>query len=112
MSRTKMDEINRMWEIEREAKNKKWKSIVASDKAAKKKGSLVGRYIQESYADGYSFYLITKETRSSVTIEVVTGIGDDWVLPMFGRKTTVKKSYAKRNVEMRDSLAELLGEEE
>jgi uncharacterized protein YutD len=55
-----------------------------NDRKAAEKGSLIGRYIQESYADGYAYYVITKVKKNTVTIKSVKGIGDDWEIPYWG----------------------------
>ena len=57
-----------------------FKKLQKQDKMAKKVGKLVGRYIDEPWADGNAFYVIVKENKTSVRIRVVTGIGDDWII--------------------------------
>lgn len=81
------------------------KAITAKDTAAKEKGILLGRYIQEQYADGYAFYEIIKVNKKSVRIQVLTGLGDDWMIPMWGQKTSIPMKYAVDSVARRDGLA-------
>lgn len=76
------------------------------DEKVKSEGGLVGRYIQEPYADSYAIYQIVGEKGSKVKIKVVTGIGDDWVLPMWGRECMIDKGYAQSSVYRRDKLRE------
>jgi len=77
------------------------------DKTAKQNKKLVGRYIREKYADGYSFYKIVKENKHTVRIQVITGIGDDWVIPYWGESSTINKNYALSNIQYRDELAKI-----
>ena len=79
-----------------------WKALVKQDSDAKKSGRLVGRYISEGYADGSAYYVVVKENKSTVKIEVATGIGDDWVFPCWGEEFTITKDYALRNIKRRD----------
>ena len=90
---------------------KKWdkndKALVKEDRKAKEKGCLVGRYIQEPFADGYAFYKIVKENKKTVVIEVIKNLGDDWVIPYWGEKTTIDKRYAIMSVEWRDKAEKI-----
>lgn len=86
---------------------KNFKKLEAQDLIARAKGQLVGRYIQEPYADGYAYYVITKETKTKVHLKVVSDIGDDWVIPYWGNGAMMDKSYAMNNIQRRDSLKEL-----
>jgi hypothetical protein len=67
----------------------KWEQIVQTDKEAIANNTLVGRYLTHGFADGMAVYQVTKINKKSVRIEVVTGIGDDWILPAWGVKTTL-----------------------
>ncbi len=84
---------------------KNQKEMRDRDQESKAKGILKGRYIREPYADNYAFYEIIRENKKTVRIRVITGIGDDWVLPMFGEEATVDKDYAINNIAYRDYLA-------
>lgn len=85
--------------------------IADKDSKAKAEGKLVGRYINEPYADGKAVYVITKEFKTKVEIEVCTGIGDDWVIPYWGTKTKIDKSYALTNIQWRDNVEKLFRKE-
>lgn len=85
------------WEINNE-------NLRKIDERVKTEGGLVGRYIQEPYADSYAIYQIVSEKGSKVKIKAITGIGDDWVLPVWGRETMIDKSYAQSSVYRRDRL--------
>lgn len=89
---------------------KRWNDLLDQDRESKRLGRLVGRYISHPYADGNAIYTITAESARKVTVEVVTGIGDDWVLPAWGPKTTISKSVARKFLEKRDALAALFEE--
>lgn len=78
------------------------------DQESKTQGMLKGRYLREPYADSYAYYEIIRENKKSVRVRVVTEIGDDWVLPLFGEETTVDKEYAMRNIGQRDYFEDLV----
>jgi len=99
-SKNRADEIFKLYE-------ENFQRMEDEDAAAKAAGTLVGRYIREPYADGAAFYKITQEAKKTVRIQVVTGIGDDWIIPYFGKDTTIEKAYAVRNIKGRDTLAEI-----
>ena len=81
-----------------------WDKIVSEDKAAKDDGKLVGRYIKEQIADGFAIYQIVRENKQTVRIKVVTGIGDDWIIPYWGEEAAIDKAYAQGNIEWRDHM--------
>ncbi len=86
---------------------KKFQEVQKQDKLAKEEGNLVGRYIREPFADGFAFYEIIKEFKSKVKIRVITGVGDDWTIPYWGKETTIDKEYAAENIGRRDTLTKL-----
>jgi hypothetical protein len=90
-----------------EAMKKNWAKLQECDKTAKENGELVGRYIDEPFADGKAIYQIVKENKKTVRIRVCTGLGDDWVIPYWGEEATIDKEYAVKKVAQRDALAEL-----
>jgi hypothetical protein len=77
------------------------------DADAKAKGTIVGRYVAEPYADGYAYYEILWENKATVTAQVITGIGDDWVIPYWGRRAKIDRAYALRSLRIRDTYAEI-----
>lgn len=95
-----MDEVIQKWK-------ENMQKVYDMDAEAKAKGELKGRYISEQYADGYAIYQIVKENKASVLIQVVTEIGDDWVIPYWGESTTIPKEYAVNHVARREAMAEL-----
>jgi hypothetical protein len=84
-----------------------WRRLKEKDAQAKARGTLVGRYIKEPYADGYAVYEITRANPKSVHIKVVRGIGDDWEIPYWGSEATIKRSYAEENIRRREVLERL-----
>lgn len=78
-----------------------------NDQEAKAKGTLVGRYIDHPYADGKAIYIIVRENKLSVKIEVCSGLGDDWVLPAWGGSATIPKETALQFVNSRDNMRKL-----
>ena len=86
---------------------KNWKTLEETDAASRASKQLVGRFIQEPFADSYAVYKITKENKKTVRVEVVTGIGDDWALPYWGAEATVDKAYIMQKINQREMLAKL-----
>lgn len=41
-------------------------------------------------------------------IRVITGIGDDWVLPMWGNETSISKDYALQKIRQREFWDDLI----
>ena len=76
--------------------------ILAQDKRAKERQSMVGRVIMHPYADGQAVYEITRVNKRTVRIRVVTGIGDDWVLPAWGAETLIPFDTAVEFLQRRD----------
>lgn len=76
------------------------------DQMVKSKGGILGRYVQEPYADGYAVYQVVEEKATKVKLRVVTGIGDDWVLPMWGEEAMVDKSYVQTSIYRRDKMSD------
>lgn len=81
-----------------------WDGLYKKDQELKAKGELVGRFIQESYADGYAIYTIEKIKGSKVLIAVVTDIGDDWRIPYWGDAAWIDLKYANQSIEGRDRI--------
>lgn len=84
-----------------------WQKLNDIDTEAKQNGSLLYRYIQHSFADGYAIYQIVRLTKRTATIVVATGLGDDWVLPAWGRRATIDLATATAFVQQRDALEDL-----
>lgn len=84
-----------------------WNKLFKKDQELKEKGELVGRFIQESYADGFAVYTIKTIKGKKALIQVVTGIGDDWRIPYWGDKALIDLKYAVQNIERRDTLNKL-----
>jgi len=91
--------------------DQKEKQINEQDIRAREQGNLVGRIIRHPYADGYAVYEIIKENKKTVRVSVVTGIGDDWVLPAWGYETSIPKESALRFIRNSDIFAEIFGAE-
>ena len=72
------------------------------DKEAREKGEILHRYITEPYADGKAIYQIIKVNKKTVRIKVCLGIGDEWVLPMFGEECLVDRNYIEETLKRRD----------
>lgn len=83
--------------------DKNFKAMQERDKEAKEKGTLIGRYISEPFADGSAYYEIIKVNKKTVKIRVIKEIGDDWVIPYWGEEASIDIEYAKNSVEGRDA---------
>lgn len=79
-----------------------WKRLQELDEEAQRRGLVVGRYITHSYADGQAVYQIVAENRKTIRIQVVRGLGDDWVLPAWGVDATIDKAYAEKEFRQRE----------
>jgi|ERR1035437_47995 hypothetical protein len=84
-----------------------WKLLQEQDEDCRVKGEIVGRYIAHQIADGNAIYLITKENKRTVKIEVCEGLGDDWKIPAWGMGVSINKDLAIEFLERRDGLAAL-----
>lgn len=82
-----------------------WEMLAQIDKKQKEKGDTLYRYVSFPCADGQSVYQITKITRSTATLSLVTGIGDDW--DIFGENTVMELETVINNIKRRDQLADL-----
>jgi hypothetical protein len=100
-------DLTKPYEVWNKTIEDNWELLTNSDSAAKNNRTLVGRYINHQYADGYAIYLIVKENKTTVRIEVCTGLGDDWVLPAWGAKATINKKDALRFINYRDGIDKL-----
>ena len=90
--------------------NRNWDRLNKIDAKAKAEGTLLYRYIDHPYADGRAYYQIVKVNKRSVSIKVLGGLGDDWVLPAWGRECKIPKNLAEQFVARRDALAKLFAE--
>jgi len=99
-----MTDITKRWD-------ENWEDLQDQDNLCKEAGQLLGRFIDEPYADGKAFYQIIRVFKKKVKIQVVTEIGDDWVIPYWGETATIDKDYAIQNIERRDALSKLFGGE-
>ena len=79
------------------------------DQQAKVKGTILGRYIREPFADGAAIYQVIEDLKSHVIIKWVNAIGDDWMIPYWGKEAKIKKTYATENIRRREALAQLFG---
>lgn len=84
-----------------------WDLIKKADLEAKKANRLEGRFIQEPIADGNAVYIVTRAGKRTCTVEVVTGIGDDWVIPSIGRVGSVRTDHVLQNIARRESIEDM-----
>ena len=69
-------------------------TIEGWNQAAKKAKRLVGRKICEGMGDGYGVYVVVKENRTTLRLQVCLGIGDDWT--PWGHEYSIDKAMALR----------------
>lgn len=86
---------------------KNFEKLEKTDRVAEKQGLLVGRYIRENIADGYAYYQIIKENKTTVKIKHVVGISDDYIVSYWGKQATISKNYIKKSISFRDNLNEI-----
>lgn len=86
------------------SREQNWKNLQMLDEEARQRGLLVGRYITHAFADGQAVYQIVAENRKTIRIQVVRGLGDDWVLPAWGVEATIDKVYAEKEFRSREFL--------
>lgn len=83
-----------------------YKEFTERDAAAKEAGELIGRYIQESIADGYAYYVIVDAGPSSVIVEHVDYLDGYRVAMIDSMDGVIPKKYALENIDRRDRWAE------
>ncbi len=81
------------------------KAMLEKDQKAKAKGTMVGRYIAEPYADSYAYYEIVKVNTKTVRIKYLD-IWDGWTIPYWGKETTIDLAYAVKSLAWRDRREE------
>jgi hypothetical protein len=97
------------WERLRAEHDANYDAMVAKDKAAAEKGTLLGRYLNIQIADGYAYYEITKVNKKSCRVRVIRNIGDDWVIPYIGEEGSVPMDYVQQVIRRRENHAKLFG---
>ena len=85
-----------------------WKRIEAADDKAKAAGLLEGRYITFPQEDGQAVYIVTTQRAKTCLVEVVTGLVDDWVNPILGRKGSLRTTQVQELIQRRDNWKELM----
>ncbi len=84
-------------------------TMKANDEEAKARGELIGRYIQETIADGYAYYVIVGHTARTVKVEHQEELADGYTIPMIeSMGGVIPVKYARENIHWRDQIAELL----
>jgi hypothetical protein len=84
-----------------------WNILKEQDRQAAANGTLIGRYITHPFADGQAVYVIKRTTTKTAQMEVVSGLGDDWVLPAWGVRPIIPLRQAKDFIRRREKLASL-----
>lgn len=84
-----------------------WTALADEDAAACAVGTLLGRIIRQPMGDGQAVYQIIKLNKRTARIRACDGLGDDWVLPVWGVETSIPLVQAARFVENQDALRAL-----
>lgn len=96
------------WEKAKAILARNFEQLQRIDAEAKKSGSLVGRYIRESVADGLAYYQIIKEGKRTVRIRICLDIcGDNYRVSYWGEEATIDRKYALKSVEGRDMMTKM-----
>ena len=82
-------------DLMREAMDKNETIIRGWDDEAKKNKRWLGRTLTDGVGDGYAVYVVTKENKKTVRIQVCYGLGDDWVSRHFGEECLLDKDIAE-----------------
>lgn len=94
----------------RDKLDREWAEITAADRAAKEEGTLVGRYIQESRADGYAYYRVVDHTDNIARVEHIDYC-DGWTIPMIeSMDCLIPLKYVRDNITLRDKWDRLFEE--
>lgn len=103
-SRTRVDNIMAGY-------TRTFNDMIHLDQQAKAAGELVNRVISHPHADGKAWYRIVEVRPKTVKLEVVTGIGDDWVLPAWGPNPTLSIRVVREFLARRDNFDRIFGRE-
>ena len=87
-----------------EAFDANWAQLERIDDEARKKGTILHRYITHPYADGRAVYQIVKVNKKTVRIVVCGGFGDDWILPAWGRECLIERKLAESFIQRHDHI--------
>ena len=85
--------------------DRRYKEFTDRDAVAKEAGELIGRYIQESVADGYAYYVIVDAGPISVIVEHVDYLDGYSVAMIDSMEGVIPKKYALENIGRRDRWA-------
>lgn len=87
--------------------DRQMEELTANDTTAEEAGTLVGRYIRESIADGYAYYVVTEEYPRTVIVEHVDYC-DGYRIPMIeSMDGMIPVKYVRENIARRDSWEKL-----
>lgn len=92
--------------LERWDKNNRRLSEINED--ARKKGELLHRVIYIPYADGHAVYQIIKVNKRTVRIKACIEIGDDWIIPYWGKEASVDKQFVEQEIRKVDLWSSLI----
>jgi len=90
---------------------KNWKQLEACDEAARKAKSLVGRKFGIPVADGKAWYQVVKESKTRLTIQLCTGLGDDYADHHFRGGGSFSRVDVMRYINFEEGMRKLFGRE-
>ena len=89
--------------------DREYDEMVARDKEAAVNDELVGRYLKESAADGYAYYVIESVNADGSLVVERQDIYDGWSVPMYeGMSDCFPRKYALQNIASRESMEALM----
>ena len=82
------------------------------EKKAIENGGLLYRFIYEGVADGKAIYQIVKENKNTVQIQLCSldGLHYDYMVPYWGHKATIDKTYAQQQINAQDAWRKIITE--
>lgn len=100
----KKEDYSKGWEHADKIREYNMKILDKSDREAKKKGTLVGRYFTESVADGQAYYLVINENKKkgTVVIEHIDDVWGEYVHQYFGYGKEIDRKYVKEKIAWQD----------
>lgn len=82
--------------------------MININQLAIERGLLVGRVIQFPIGDGYACYQIISKSGDEVSVQAITGLGDDWMIHDIGHSGVIPLQRAKSHL-MRGKNERLFG---
>lgn len=88
---------------------KNFEKLQEIDTRCKERGSIVGRYLDMSVADGKAFYQVQKinQKTKKAFVKICYGMGDGYVYSYFGEESWIDLDFVFDVINHRDKMAEI-----